>query len=138
MFAIVRSGVALGSRELCNFRMQGHGMLHKLRRGCPRLVFDHGKLRLEEGPFFVNLQHLKTLDAACQNIHPAVVIALGYFDDFRSTTDFSDTVGRSPHHAEWFLFVQTLRNHFLVTRFEDVQRQGSARQQHQVQRKQRQ
>src|SRR5882724_9902936 len=105
-------GIAPG--QLRDFRVQANSLVHQVRRGRAWLVLDDRKLRLKERPFFVDLEHLKAFDSAGEDIHSAVVIALRNFDDLSRAADVRDSIGRSSHYAKRFLFIQTLRDHFLV------------------------
>src|SRR5205085_10467051 len=86
----------------------------------------------------VDFQDFKALAAFGDNVQLAILVPLGYRHDLGGAPDVRKTFFFRPDDAERLFLLQTLRHEFLVTRFEDMERQGSAGKEHYIQRKKRQ
>ena len=83
------------------------------------------------------MHDLEAPAAFSDDVHASVGIFLGDRENFRGATDLGKFLVLAPNHPEMLLAVKALGNHLPVARLENVQRQGSAREQHQIQREQR-
>lgn len=132
---IVGRQILLGIRESENLFMQFQRAFDLIRSGFVGLVGYQQDLSPQKGAVLVDLQELKSLAALCNDIHSAVFIGLGHGDDLRRATDVRQVLLLGADYAEQCFLFQTLADHLLVPRFEDVQRQRGAREQDNIQRK---
>ena len=86
--------------------------------------------------FLVDAQEFETLAAFGDKIEPAVGIFFHDGDDFSGASHFGEVLFDSPHHAEGLLPGKAIADHFFITRLENVQRQGHAWEQNDIERKQ--
>ena len=82
----------------------------------------------------MDVKHFETLDAAGEDIHAAVVIPFRDLEDFGGATDVGDAFFRGADNAKRLLQFQTLGDHFFVSGLEDVQGQGNAGEENEVER----
>jgi len=88
------------------------------------------------GTRFVATRDLKALLSLGNDVHAAVVVFFRDFQDLcRASNLGNGVVVQQTHESELIVLRHDLGDHFLVPRFENVQRKRSTRQQHQLQRK---
>ena len=75
----------------------------------------------------VYLKEFEAVPALSNDIHAAVVVALGHGNDFGSAPDVGQAVFLHTDDPKAPLLLNALANHFLVAGLEDMQRQGRAR-----------
>ncbi len=109
-----------------------------LRLGGGRLIFIFEEIYfgVEEFAFLVELHDLEALRSFRDDVHAAVFVFLNNFGDVRHAADLGNRVFLRAHDSERFLVDKGLADHLLVTGFEDVQRQGSAGKQDNIEREQ--
>src|SRR5581483_6363695 len=98
-----------------------------------RVILKIEDVATQEWPFLIDLQNLESLPALGDNVHLAVVITLGDGDDLGGAAHVGDPFLLGAYNAERDLLLETLVDQFLITRLKDVQGQGSARKEHNVQ-----
>jgi short-subunit dehydrogenase len=138
-----------GKRALLGRRKILHGSSQRqnleMRSNCPSLVFWSGSarlvsyeqyFRLQKGTLPVEFEHFKALAAFCNHIESSIGILLGDTNDFSGAPNFRDALFQCAHDAERRIVCPTLTNHLFVSRLENVQGQGSARKQYDVEREQ--
>ncbi len=106
--------------------------------GVPGSSSDHENLGLKKRTFLIDAQHFETLAAFGDQVEAAVGILLHDGDDFGGASHVGETLLDRAHDAEIAMLGEALANHFFVSRFEDVQGQGRAREQDDFEREQRQ
>jgi len=99
-------------------------------------VVDHENFGLEEGAFLVDAHEFETFAAFGDEVEAAVGIFLYDGDDFGGAADFSETLLDGANDAEGAMLGEAFGNHFFVAWFEDVQGQGSAGEQDDIEREQ--
>src|SRR5271157_4599120 len=90
-----------------------------LRHGAG-LIVDDQNFGLQERALLIYGQEFKTLAAFDDEIEPSVRIFLHYSDNFRGASYLSETLLHGAHNAELPVLSPAFRDHFLVTRFENV------------------
>jgi short-subunit dehydrogenase len=106
--------------------------------GLSRHIGNHQDLGSQKRPLPVELQNLKPLLPVCNDVKPAIFIALRNLCDFRCASDFCNPLIERTNHSECGFARQAFADHFLVAWLEDVQGQSSAGEQDNFQREQRQ
>ena len=101
-----------------------------------RVIWNQQDLRLEKCAFLIQFQHLEAICALRGHVKASIRILLGYLDDLCGATDLSDPLFERTYDAKRRLVFDAFSEHFLVTRFEDMQRKCSAGKQHEIQGKQ--
>ena len=128
--------ILFGARDGQQVRVQ----LNRARSVClrrrSRFVVDHENFGLQEGAFLADTQQFETLAAFGYQIESTVWILLYDGDDFGGASHVGETLLNRSHYAEVTVLGQAFANHFLVTRLEDVQGQGSAGEQDNIEREQ--
>ena len=104
-----------------------------LRWSCG-LVIDHCHFSLEEGTFLIEAQELETLAALGDQVEPAVGILFHDGDDFGGASYLGQALLDGTDYAEVAMLGEAFANHFFVARLEDVQGQGSAGEQDDIER----
>lgn len=132
-----RGKILHGPGQRQNFKMQLDRFDSLLVGRVARLVGDKQNFSLQKRTLLIQLQNLKAFAPFRNQVHPAVRIFFGDRNDLRRASDFRNSLIQCPHHSKLRVIRQALTNHFFVTRLEDVQRQRSARQQHDFKREQR-
>ncbi len=107
-----------------------------LRRGVTGLVGNEQHLGAQEGALLIEFKHLKAPAAFRNQIETSVGILFCYGDDLGGAAHFGKAFVESADDAERRVAGAAFRDHLLVTRLEDVQRQGSAGQQYDFEREQ--
>lgn len=100
-------------------------------------VFEIIHVAFEDGVFCEQLYGAKGDAAVGEDIHAAVVIALGDIYDFGGAADARDAVGEREKHAKFRVVFEAVFYHLAVTGLENVQGKFSAGEKNDVQRKQR-
>jgi hypothetical protein len=100
------------------------------------LVIDYCHFSLEEGTFLVDAQKFETLAAFGDQVEAAVGILFHYGDDFGSASYLGQALLDGADYAEGAMLGEAFADHFFVTRFEDVQGQGSVGEQNDIEREQ--
>ncbi len=134
---IERQGALIGRRKILhracqgqNLQMQLNGPGALLLGNRFQLVSHEKHLSAQEGSIAVQLQHLETFTPFGNQIEPAVRIFLRDRQDFRSTPNLRDPLLDGTHHAKLRVVGEALADHLFISRFENVQRQRNAREQH--------
>src|SRR4029077_7519375 len=122
--AIGKILLGVGERQDLLVQVDGAGGLVLGRR--LRVVGEIENLTPQEGTFLIDRKKFKALPALGNDIHAAIVVGFGDGDDFGGAADVGQAFIQHPEDAEYFLLLQTFSNHFFVTRFENVERQGCA------------
>ncbi len=99
-------------------------------------VCDEQYFRLQKGTLAVQFEHFKALAAFHDQIETPVGILLRDSNDFSRTPNFRQALVQGADHAERRVVCPTLADHLFVARLENVQGQGSAGEQHNVEREQ--
>ncbi len=107
-------------------RMQLHGPFRGSPRRRLRFVFDHGNFSPQERALLIDGEEFEPLPALGDQIELTIGILLHDRHDFRGAAHIGEALFQSSHHPKAAAIRQALGNHFLVTRFEDVQRQRRA------------
>src|SRR5579862_528334 len=135
---ICRFEFGLLSQNLKELGVELQGALSVRVRDLGGIVIKEENFTLEKRTFLIELNNLKSLSSLGVNVHAAIVIFFPYLGDDRGAAHFSQGILVGPDHAKGFLLFQTFSDHLFVARLKDVQREGRAREQHHVQREQRQ
>jgi short-subunit dehydrogenase len=104
--------------------------------GSAGLVHDEEYFRLQKGTLAVEFEHFKAPASLRDQIETAVGILFRDANDFGSAPNFRDAFFQNTHHPERRVVCPALANHLSVSRLENVQGQGSARKQYDVEREQ--
>jgi hypothetical protein len=99
-----------------------------------RLVVDQEDFGLQERTFLVDAHEFEALAAFGKDVEAAVGIFLCDRDDFGRASDFGQTLFEEAHYAEGAMPGEAVGDHFLVAWLEDVQGQGSAGEQDDIER----
>lgn len=116
--------------------MQLDGSYEFLLQCVSRFVGQKKNLCAQERALLIHFQDLETLASFRDQIETSVGILLRDGNYFSRTANLSDTFIGGSHHAEGRIVGDALPDHLFVLRFKDVQRQGSARKEHDVEREQ--
>jgi len=101
------------------------------------LVVERENFRAEKRPFVIDPHQFETPPAFGDQIEFAVGILFHDGHDFGRASHIGETLLQGTHHAEDPILSQAFANHFFVAWFEDVQGQGSAGEQDDIEREQR-
>ena len=107
--------------------MQLYGAGGVFLRRSAGLIVDDENFGLQERAFLIDGQEFKTLAAFGDEIESAVRIFFYDGDDFGGASYLGEPLFHGAHNAELSVLSHAFADHLLVTRFENVQRQGSAR-----------
>src|SRR5882672_2416575 len=99
-----------------------------------RFVVDHEDFSLEERTFLIDPYDLETPAAFGNDVEAAVGIFFDDGNDFGRASDLGETLFDSAHHTEGTMLREALTDHFFIARLEDVQWQGSAGEQDDIER----
>ena len=99
-------------------------------------VSDHGDFSLQERALAIHGQEFETVAAFGDEVELAIGIFLDDGNDFGGATDFGQILLHGADYAEDTILRQAFADHFFIARFEDVQRQGSAGEQYDIEREQ--
>ena len=91
---------------------------------------------MQEGTFLVDAHEFETLAAFGDQVEAAVGILFHDGDDFGGASHLGETLLDGAHHAEGAMLGEAFADHFFVARLEDVQGQGSAGEQDDIEREQ--
>ena len=105
--------------------------------GRNRFVWHQQHFCPQKGSVLVQFDHLKALAPFGDQVHAPIRILFCDANDLGGAPHLRQALFQGAHHAERSIVRQTLPNHFFVSRLKNVQGQGSAGEQHYVQRKQR-
>jgi hypothetical protein len=128
--------ILLGASNREEFGVKLNGARSVFLRRCTGFVVDDEDLALEIRAFLIDAQELETLAAFADEIEAAVGILFYDSDDFGGASHFSETPLDGADDAEGAIMSQTFADHFFVARFENVQREGCAWKQDDVEREQ--
>src|SRR5215470_13861524 len=136
-----RSGISffrLRSRELHNLAMQlDRTFLFTCRRQIG-LVAQIKHFGLKKRALLIHLKHFKTSLSFGKDVHAPVIIFLEDIDDLGRAADIYESFLLGAHNAKRSFLSKALADHFFVARLEDVEWQGRAGKQYDVERKKRQ
>ena len=113
-----------------------HGARGIFRQRRSRFVVDHENFGLEERTILVDADEFEALAAFGDEVEAAVGIFFDDRDDFGGAAYLGEARVEGAHHAEGKLPGEAFPNHFFIARFENVQRQGSAGEQDDIEREQ--
>jgi hypothetical protein len=98
-------------------------------------VIDHKNFGLEEGTLLVDAHDFESPAAFGNKVEAAVGIFLYDSDDFGGASYVGETLLERAYDAESTILSAALRNHFFVAWLEDVERQWSAGEEDDIERK---
>ena len=124
------------SRERRAIRNAVDGACRLFCRRHARFVADQQNFRLKKRAFLINADDFKPLAAFGNQVQAPVRILFYDRDDLGGASHFGQTVFNRAHYAECAVRFQALANHFFVARFKNVQRQGSAGKENDIEREQ--
>ena len=101
-------------------------------RGRPGLVFDHENFRLQKRTILVDPNNFEALATFGDQVKTAVRILFHDADDLGHASHVGHTLLERSHHPESAILGKTFSDHFFVAGLKNVQRQGSAREQHDI------
>ena len=101
-------------------------------RGRPGLVFDHENFRLQKRTILVDPNNFEALATFGDQVKTAVRILFHDADDLGHASHVGHTLLERPHHPESAILGKTFSDHFFVAGLKNVQRQGSAGEQHDI------
>jgi len=104
------------------------------RRRGSRFVGDHENFGLKEWTFLIDAHEFETIAAFGDEIEATVGVLFDDGDDFGGASHLCETLFDGAHDAEVAMLSETFANHFFIARLEDVQGQGSAGEQNNVER----
>jgi hypothetical protein len=124
------------ARERQNLPVQFYGASSFRFRRCPGLIGDEQNLGAQKGALLIEFEYFKTPTPLGNEIETTIGIFLRDADDLGGASDLGYVLLDGANNPEQRLVCQTLSDHLLVSRFENVQRQGSAGKQHDLEREQ--
>ena len=125
----------LRTGELHDFAMQADGFFLLGGEWQIGIIRKKENFGLKERTFLINLQHFEAALAFSEDVHTAVVVFFEDVDDFGGAANVDEPLVFGADDAERALLVKAFIDHLFVARLEDVQRQGRAGKQHQIERK---
>src|SRR5215831_15115974 len=100
-------------------------------------IFEVIHLSLQQRMLLKQLHHAEGSAAHGDNVHTPVGVALHHFQDFRRTTHMRHSFWQREKHAEFRFFLKAILDHLFVSRLKNMQGEGSAGEENDVQRKKR-
>jgi hypothetical protein len=91
---------------------------------------------LQEGSFLVDAYDFETPAAFGDEVEAAVRILLDHSDNFGSASHLGQTLFDYAHYTERAMLGEALSDHFFIAELEDVQGQGDAGEQDDIEREQ--
>ena len=133
----------IGGGEILFCPSDGHKFgvqLHRARGVLPRrssgFVLNHENFGAQERTLPVDAQEFETLAALGDQVEAAVGVLFHDGNDFGGTSHLGETLFDGAHDPEDASLGEAFADHFLVVRFEDMQGQGSAGKQDDIEREQ--
>ena len=117
--------VLFGSRDGQQFRVQLSCSRSIFLRRRSRFIIDHKHFALQERTILINGHYFEAVAAFGDQVEAPIRILFHDGHDFGGASHFGETLFERTNHAKRAAFFQAFRDHFLVTWFENVQRQGS-------------
>jgi hypothetical protein len=100
------------------------------------VIVDHENFGLEERALLVDADEFEALAAFGDEVEASVGILFDDGDDFGGAADLGEFLLDGANYAEGALLGEAFGDHFFIARFEDVQRQGGAGEEDDIERKQ--
>jgi hypothetical protein len=101
---------------------------------CVAVVVNQNDLSAQKRTLFIHSQQFKSPAAFSNEIEAAIFILFYHRDDFSRASHFSEALFNGAYHAKRLVLRQAFANHLFVARLENVQRQGSAGKQNDIER----
>src|ERR1700723_3984538 len=102
------------------------------RRGRPGLIFDHENFRPQKRTILVDLNNFEARPTFGDQVKTAVRILFHNTNDFGHASHVGHTLLERSHHPESAILGKTFSDYFFVAGLKNVQRQGSAGEQHDI------
>ena len=128
--------ILLRSRDRQQFCVQLNRAVRVFLRRRAGFIVDHHNFRLQEGTLLIYSQKLETPAPFRNEVEAPVGVFFDDGNDFGGAAHFGQTLLHRADHAEQAILRQALANHLFIARFEDMQRQGRAGEQYDIQREQ--
>lgn len=100
-----------------------------------RFIVDEQNLSLQKRSILIYAKNLEPPASFRNQVEPAVGVFFYYADDFGGASHLRNALLNRAYNAKSAMLGHAFANHLLVTRLEDMQRQGSAGEQYDIERK---
>jgi hypothetical protein len=129
-------GLHFEACQLKRFKVQRGALFSQCASRHVAFVFEKGDFGFEKGAGIFEHLDFESRISLAEDVEPSIIVAMGNANDLRGAADHGQAFLLRADNAEGGAVRNALSDHFLVSIFEDVQREDGSGKEHDVQREQ--